>query len=75
MVLDAVPNSVVVFEPGVAGADPTYGHVAWVTTVQDTPNGRMVTFIEMNGVAGPGQYNELTVVNQIGTNYIPAPVG
>lgn len=75
VVLDAVPNSVVVFEPGVAGADPTYGHVAWVTTVQDTPNGRMVTFIEMNGVAGPGQYNERAVVDQIGMNYIPAPVG
>jgi surface antigen len=75
VVLDAVPNSVVVFEPGIAGADATFGHVAWVTGVQDTPSGRIVTFIEMNGVAGPGQYNERTVVDQIGMSYIPAPVG
>ena len=75
VVLDAVPNSIVVFEPGVAGADSTYGHVAWVTSVQDTSAGRMVTFVEMNGVAGPGQYDQRTVVDQVGMSYIPAPVG
>jgi hypothetical protein len=35
----------------------------------------LVTFIEMNGVAGPGQYDQRIVVDRIGMSYIPAPIG
>lgn len=73
VVPDPQARSIVVFEPGVAGADSTLGHVAWVTSVQDTEQGRMVTFTEMNGPAGPGQYNERTTAHQAGMSYILAP--
>jgi hypothetical protein len=47
------------------------GPVDWVTSVQTTRNGRMVTFIEMHGVADPGKYNERSEGDQIGMSYIP----
>lgn len=61
-------HSVVVFEAGVAGAS-SVGHVAWVTSV----SGSKVTFIEMNGMAGPYNYNTRTTTHQGGMSYIYAP--
>lgn len=46
-------QTIAVFAPGSAGADPTYGHVAVVIGVsRDT-----VTIKEMNGPAGLGKTN------------------
>lgn len=71
VVLDAVANSVVVFEAGVAGADPTYGHVAWVDAVAVNANGtRTITITEMNGPAGPGVFAQRTVADVVGMSYI-----
>lgn len=60
-------HSIVVFEPGVAGASGV-GHVAWVTGV----SGSRVTFIEMNALAGPYNYNTRTVTHRSGMSYIYA---
>ena len=48
-------NSIVVFQPGTDGTDPTDGHVAWVTGV----NGSTITVDEMNGdgKATPNKYD------------------
>lgn len=56
VVLDAEPRSIVVFEPGVHGADVTYGYVAWVDTVENRSDGRWITITEMNAT-GTGQRN------------------
>lgn len=73
VVLDAQPRSIVVFQPGVQGADRTYGHVAWVTSTQRRSDGLYVTFTEMNGLAGPWRYNSRTVKDVVGMSYILAP--
>ena len=62
-------RAIVVFQPGVAGANASVGHVAWVTAV----NGNRVTIIEMNALAGPYNYNTRTVTHQGGMSYIYAP--
>ena len=49
VVLDARPRSIVVFQPGVHGADPTSGHVAWVESVETRSDGLYVHILEMNG--------------------------
>lgn len=74
VVLDAEPRSVVVFEPGVQGADPTYGHVAWVDAVTPQPNGtRLVSITEMNGAAGEWGWSQRTITDVVGMSYILAP--
>ncbi|GAB3588175.1 CHAP domain-containing protein [Calidifontibacter terrae] len=73
VVLDAQPRCIVVFQPGVQGADRTYGHVAWVTSIQRRADGLYVTFTEMNGPAGPWRYDVRTVKNVVGMSYILAP--
>ncbi|MEB4613880.1 CHAP domain-containing protein [Leucobacter sp. M11] len=45
--LDAQPNSIVVFQPGVHGAFGA-GHVAWATKTQQRADGRYVFVQEMN---------------------------
>lgn len=72
-VLDAQARSIVVFEPGVQGADPTYGHVAWVDSVEQRADGLYINITEMNGAAGPGNYNTRTVKDVVGMSYILAP--
>ncbi|PPF09951.1 hypothetical protein C5B98_13825 [Rathayibacter sp. AY1A5] len=72
-VLDAQARSIVVFEPGVQGADPTYGHVAWVDSVEKRADGLYINITEMNGAAGPGVYNTRTVQDVVGMSYILAP--
>ena len=61
-------RSIIVMQPGVYGSSSA-GHVAWVTAV----NGDQVTFIEMNALAGPYNYNTRTVTDISGIKYIYAP--
>lgn len=63
-------DSVVVFQPGVQGADSTYGHVALVTAVNS--NGTF-QIEEMNGPAGPGRYDYRTVAHTTGESFILIP--
>lgn len=72
-VLDAQARSIVVFQPGVQGADPTYGHVAWVDSVEYRDDGTYITMTEMNGLAGPYVYNTRTVKDVVGMSFILAP--
>lgn len=67
------PRSIVVFQPDVQGASSQYGHVGWVESVDQRLDGRWVTFLEMNGTAGPGQWDRRTVRDTSGMNYILAP--
>lgn len=55
------------------GADPTYGHVAWVDSVEQRADGLYINITEMNGAAGPGVYNTRTVQDVVGMSYILAP--
>lgn len=72
VVADAQPRSIVVFQPYVQGAS-SLGHVAWVTSTQRRADGLYVTFIEMNGPAGPGRWDTRTVKDVVGMSYILAP--
>jgi len=63
-------DSIVVFQPGVQGADPAYGHVAWVTNVYSNGTFRIE---EMNGPAGPGVYDFRTVSDASGESFILIP--
>jgi surface antigen len=72
VVLDAEPRAVVVFEPGVQGADATYGHVAWVDAVDYRLDGRWITITEMNAI-GTGEWSQRTIKDVIGMSYILAP--
>jgi surface antigen len=62
-------DSIVVFQPGVQGADRTYGHVAWVTAVYS--NGTF-QIEEMNATAGPN-YDFRTVSVASGESFILIP--
>ena len=74
VVLDAQARSVVVFQPGVQGADPTYGHVAWVDSVEDTADGRVIYITEMNANgAGDGTWSTRAVLDVPGMSFILAP--
>lgn len=73
VVADAQPRSIVVFQPGVWGADSTHGHVAWVLSVQQRADGRWITFAEMNGTAGFNRWDTSTVKDVPGMSYILAP--
>lgn len=61
-------NSMVVFQPGVHGANRTYGHVAWVTAVR----GKTIDIVEMN-YKGKYAYNTRSVTDMSGMQYILAP--
>lgn len=61
-------RSVVVLQPGVHGSSSA-GHVAWVTSV----SGSKITYVEMNGLAGPFNWSTRTVTHQGGMQYIYAP--
>jgi hypothetical protein len=62
-------NSVVVFQPRVCGADPTYGHVAYVTAVSSTASFHIR---EMNA-AGFGVWSERDITMQSGISFIYGP--
>ncbi|MBK6872321.1 MAG: CHAP domain-containing protein [Kineosporiaceae bacterium] len=73
VVADAQPRSIVVFQPRVYGADAGAGHVGWVTSTQRRADGLYVTFLEMNGTAGLGRWDQRTVKDIAGMSYILAP--
>jgi surface antigen len=74
VVLDAEPRAVVVFEPGVQGADPTFGHVAWVDAVTPQADGtRLVSITEMNAAAGEWGWSQRTITDVVGMSYVLAP--
>lgn len=73
VVADAQPQSIVVFQPGVQGANRTYGHVGYVTSTSRRSDGLYITFTEMNGTAGPGRYDQRTVKDVAGMSYILKP--
>ncbi len=73
VVLDAEQRSIVVFQPGVQGADATYGHVAWVEGVDMRADGRYVHILEMNGPAGAWNWDRRVVKDVLGMSYILAP--
>lgn len=71
--LDAQANSIVVFQPGVQGADRAVGHVGWVTSTQRKSDGLYVTIVEMNAAAGPYRWSSRTIKDVAGMSYILAP--
>lgn len=73
VVLDAQPRSIVVFQPGVHGADRTYGHVGWVERTESRADGLYVVITEMNGAAGLGRWSTRTVKDVPGMSYVLAP--
>jgi surface antigen len=73
VVADAQSQSIVVFQPGVQGANRTYGHVGYVTSTSRHSDGLYITFTEMNGTAGPGRYDQRTVKDIAGMSYILKP--
>lgn len=62
-------DSIVVFQPGVQGAEAPYGHVAWVTAVYS--NGKF-QIEEMNATAG-ANYDFRTVATASGESFILVP--
>ncbi|MFT4125858.1 MAG: CHAP domain-containing protein [Gordonia sp. (in: high G+C Gram-positive bacteria)] len=73
VVSDAQPRSIVVFAPGVHGVDRTYGHVGWVTSVEQRSDGRYIHYRDMNGRAGYGQWGSTVTKDISGMSYILAP--
>lgn len=74
--VSSVPHvrSVVVFEPGVAGYDPTFGHVGWVTKVWTSGTQIKFHMIDMNGSV-PGGWGGKDVTFAAGMSFIIAPPG
>lgn len=74
VVSTARDRSIVVFQPGVAGADG-YGHVAWVNSVTDRPDGRFISVTEMNNTSlgGPGIFNDRVIKEVPGMSYVLLP--
>lgn len=70
---DAQPRSIVVFQPGVHGADRANGHVAWVDSTSRRSDGLYISITEMNGAAGPGRWSTRTIKDVVGMAYILAP--
>jgi surface antigen len=71
---DAQDRSMVVFQPGVAGAGP-YGHVAWVDSVSQRSDGRYVHVTEMNNayMGGLGIFNDRDIKDVPGMSYVLLP--
>ena len=71
---DAQDRSIVVFQPGIAGASAV-GHVAWVDSVSQRPDGRWIHVTEMNDsqLGGVGIFNDRDVKNVPGMSYILLP--
>ena len=71
---DAQERSIVVFKPGVAGAS-SIGHVAWVDSVSQRPDGRWIHVTEMNNseLGGVGIFNGREIEDGPGMSYILLP--
>ncbi len=72
-VLDAQPNSIVVFQPRVQGADATAGHVAWVDATQRRADGLYAHVVEMNYAGQGHQWHTRWVKDVAGMSYVLAP--
>lgn len=72
-VLDAQAYSIVVFQPGVHGADPTYGHVGWVDAVERRSDGLYVHVVEMNYAGQGHRWHDRWVKDVVGMSFILAP--
>jgi surface antigen len=74
VVNDARERSIVVFQPGVAGAGPI-GHVAWVDSVTNRSDGRIIHVTEMNNTyyGGVGIFNDRDIREVPGMSYILLP--
>lgn len=72
-VLDAQAYSIVVFQPGVHGADPTYGHVGWVDALERRADGLYVHVVEMNYAGQGHQWHDRWVKDVVGMSFILAP--
>ncbi|MFJ8961487.1 CHAP domain-containing protein [Lentzea sp. NPDC102401] len=73
VVLDAEPRSLVVFEPGVHGADPTYGHVSWVDEVFIENGVKKIRVTETNAGGALGEFTSRVLPDVVGMSYILAP--
>ncbi|MDL9935585.1 CHAP domain-containing protein [Gordonia sp. ABSL1-1] len=74
VVLDAQPRSIVVFAPGVHGVDRTYGHVAWVKSVERRGDGLYIHYRDMNHDGrGTGTWYDGVTKDIRGMSYILAP--
>jgi surface antigen len=71
---DAHDRSIVVFQPGIAGASAV-GHVSWVDSVSQRPDGRWIHVTEMNNwqLGGVGIFNDRDVKDVPGMSYILLP--
>jgi surface antigen len=71
---DPQDRSIVVFEPGVAGAG-SIGHVAWVDSVSQRSDGRYIHVTEMNNAyyGGAGIFDDRDIKNVPGMSYILLP--
>jgi len=71
---DPQDRSIVVFQPGVAGAGGV-GHVAWVDSVSQRPDGQSIHVTEMNNsyLGGVGVFNDRDVMDTPGMSYILLP--
>lgn len=69
---DAQTRSIVVFQPGVQGSKSA-GHVAWVESVERRSDGLYVHILEMNGPAGPYNWDRRVLKDVAGMSYILAP--
>ena len=71
---DAQDRSIVVFQPGVGGASAV-GHVAWVDSVANRPDGRWIHVTEMNNTSlgGPGVFDDRDVKSVAGMSYVLMP--
>ncbi|TSD44748.1 CHAP domain-containing protein [Rhodococcus sp. KBS0724] len=67
VVADAQARSIVVFQPGVHGADRNFGHVGWVDSVENRADGRYIRGRDMNG------YGNFVLKDVPGMSYILAP--
>ncbi|WP_462417153.1 CHAP domain-containing protein [Kytococcus sp. Marseille-QA3725] len=68
--MNAVPHSIVVFQPGVHGADPNYGHVGWVASVDIREDGSRSLLIKEMNWAGDGAWHWRRVEDVVGMSYI-----
>jgi surface antigen len=71
---DPHDRSIVVFQPGVAGAG-AIGHVAWVDSVDQRPDGQWIHVTEMNNAyyGGAGIFNDRDIRNVPGMSYVLLP--
>lgn len=68
--MNAVPHSIVVFQPGVHGADATYGHVGWVASVDIRADGSRSLLIKEMNWNGDGAWHWRRVDDVVGMSYI-----